>query len=640
VENGRVAELTGAVAPHLLPARRVVAVVCACAAAAQLAAGIALYLVNGPAETPGGVDYLPTLLIACASFGLLGALVLARGTAPIIGALMLTTGLGWGLTAVAVGWAVRDLPGAEAAIWLCNWAWVPGYAAVVVMTLVLPDGRVRLRPVAWATVAGAAALAAGIALSPYPLEDLPAAFGSPENPLDVGVAADVLESAGWVVLLACAAIALVALVRRLRRSSGVEEAQLKWVALGGAASAVVLIGAGFAGEHGDVVSAVAMVPLPASIAIAVLRRGLWDVDVVINRSLVYATLTAAGAAVYVAAVSLLGTVVAAALVAVALAPLHRLVQVAVNQLVYGDRDDPAAALRRLGDRLEAAGEADEVLPAVAETVARALRLPSVEVRLGGGVSAGERFPLLHQGRRVGEMVVGGRPLSAADRRALETIARQVAVAAHSVELAHDLRRSRERLVLAREEERRRLRHDLHDELGPTLAALALELEAARERPEQVSETLERAAARAREAVAEVRRLGSDLRPPSLDDLGLVDALRLRAEHLSTGALALSVEGELGPLPAAVEAAAYRIVSEAFANAVRHSRARTCVASLEESGGALEIRVADDGAGLAPGATPGVGLRSMRERAEELGGTFELGSGPGTELRACLPLEAS
>jgi signal transduction histidine kinase len=256
--------------------------------------------------------------------------------------------------------------------------------------------------------------------------------------------------------------------------------------------------------------------------------------------------------------------------------------------------------------------------------------------------------LRYQGERVGEMAIApresGRGLSAADRRALERIGRQVAVAAHALRLSQDLRRSRERLVLAREEERRRLRRDLHDELGPTLAALALEIESARDAVEGSSEvygTLDRAAARARESVADVRRLVYDLRPPTLDDLGLVGALRQRAQHLSSGGLRIEVEAsELGELPAATEAAAYRIVSEAFANAVRHSGATRCSAALTVTGRALAIRVVDDGRGLDPTDPAGVGLASMRERAEELGGMFETrkgDGGSGTEIRARLPL---
>ncbi len=293
-------------------------------------------------------------------------------------------------------------------------------------------------------------------------------------------------------------------------------------------------------------------------------------------------------------------------------------------------------MSRLGDRLSASPE--DVLPAVEQTVSRALRLPVALVRLDAGPSeGGEVFDLRYRGEWVGELVVAGRPLTRADRRTLETIARQVAVAVHGVRLTHDLRSSRERLVLAREEERRRLRHDLHDELGPTLAALALELESARdvvrEHPERVDATLDRAAARARDGVADVRRLVHDLRPPTLDDLGLVGALRQRAEQLSSG-LQVAVEaGTLGPLPAAVEAAAYRIASEALANVARHSRARSCVVTLERTEHGLELRVRDDGVGMGT-PVPGVGLRSMRERAEELGGSF---SAAGNEVCARLPL---
>jgi two-component system NarL family sensor kinase len=307
----------------------------------------------------------------------------------------------------------------------------------------------------------------------------------------------------------------------------------------------------------------------------------------------------------------------------------------------------------------ATGEPEEVLPAVAETVARALRLPHVAVVVEGGPraevgDAAERalpIELLYQGERVGELRAAprepGRGFSAADRRALEAIGRQVAVAAHALQLTSDLRRSRERLVLAREEERRRLRRDLHDELGPTLAAIALELDAARElvraQPAEADATLDRAAAQTRDGVAEVRRIVYELRPPTLDDLGLVGALSERARQLSRGGLEASVEAPaaLGVLPAAVEAAAYRIGSEALANAARHSGATGCVLALDVDGRALTLRVVDDGAGIDKSLPAGVGLASMRERAEELGGTFDVRAvtGGGTEVRATLPLGA-
>jgi signal transduction histidine kinase len=247
-----------------------------------------------------------------------------------------------------------------------------------------------------------------------------------------------------------------------------------------------------------------------------------------------------------------------------------------------------------------------------------------------------RITLLYSGQREGELVAAPREpdrgFSAADRRTLEAVGRQVAVAAHAVRLAHDLRGSRERLVLAREEERRRLRRDLHDELGPTLAALALELETAQ--ADRADVRLERAALRAREAVADVRRLVHDLRPPTLDELGLVGALREQAHRLSAS---VDAPDDLGPLPAAVEAAAYRIASEALANAVRHAGASTCVVGLERQNGRLFVWVRDDGSGIPVDARPGVGLTSMRERAEELGGTLEVVGGAGTQVRAILPV---
>jgi two-component system NarL family sensor kinase len=678
-----VAELTEAVAPSRVrtsarPGRLWVAYSGGALIALLGIGGLAFEIANGGSETPGGLNYVPTILVACLAFGIPGALVLAQGRAPRIGALTMLTGLGLGLAGFATGWAVwtidtepGSLPFAEAAVWLCTWCWIPGYCAIPMVLLFLPDDRLtspRWKPLVAVAALAVFTLALGTSISAYALDDLPRAFGSPVNPLENDALGDALTTAGAVVFVPCVVLALVSLVLRYRRSGGVERDQLKWIALGGSATLVILAAAFAAGDQGDVVSAIGMVPLPASVAIAVLRHRMWDVDLVINRSLVYAALTVVVVAAYVGLVSVIGElvddtvagIVAVGVVAVALQPLHARLQRAVNQLVYGDRDDPAAALRRLGDRLVAAGEPDEVLPAVAETVARALRLPFVAVRVENGAAATHgdarteqlmQIELLYRGEQVGELSAAprdpGAGFSAADRRALETIGRQVAVAAHALRLTDDLRRSRERLVLAREEERRRLRHDLHDDLGPTLAALALELESGaevgRDDPQRLGDTLERAAARARESVTDVRRLVYDLRPPTLDDLGLAGALRERAHQLSSESFEVSVEApvDLGRLPAAVEAAAWRIASEALANVTRHAGARRCRVTLERTAGALELSVSDDGTGIAPDAAAGVGLASMRERAEELGGGLSVGerSGGGTEIWARLPLEA-
>lgn len=232
---------------------------------------------------------------------------------------------------------------------------------------------------------------------------------------------------------------------------------------------------------------------------------------------------------------------------------------------------------------------------------------------------------------------------------LEDLARQVGVAAHSVRLTAELQLARQRLVTAREEERRRLRRDLHDGLGPTLAGIGLEIEAARNLLTQdlpgAHNLLAKLAGRTQEATADIRRLVYGLRPPALDELGLIGALREHAARLAgrPDGLYVSVDAsaELGSLPAAVEVAAYRIVLEALTNAQRHSGASAVSMRLERKNDTLEMEVKDDGKGLEPGYREGVGLASIRERAAELGGACSLApcaSGKGTRLQAVLPIK--
>jgi signal transduction histidine kinase len=314
-----------------------------------------------------------------------------------------------------------------------------------------------------------------------------------------------------------------------------------------------------------------------------------------------------------------GEAVATALIAAALIPLHTRVDRAVNRLLYGDRDEPWAAARRLAERLATPGDP-------LEEVRRALRLPLVEIR-DERTEDGISVPLVFAGEQIGWLVAGGREVGDADRRALEELAPALAAAVHAARLTEDLRGSRERLVAAREEERRRLRNDLHDEVGPSLAILAMRLDA---------EGREELAAQARADLARIRALVRDLRPAALDDLGLAAALEAEVEALRAGGLdaRMRVPEPLGELPAGAEVAAYRIAREALSNVVRHARARACVLTLERTATALVVAVEDDGRGISADAKPGVGMESMRARAEELGGTFAVG---GSRVEARLPL---
>jgi signal transduction histidine kinase len=427
--------------------------------------------------------------------------------------------------------------------------------------------------------------------------------------------------------------------------------------------------------------------VPLSFGFAVLRYRLWDIDVLINRTLVYGLLTACVVGLYILVVALLGTLLsmlgnllisllATGLVAVLFHPLRERLQRVVNRLVFGERDDPYRILLRLGSRLEATLSTDSVLPTIVETVAQALKLPYAAITWGQEAAesspvvaasygrAGERLalvrvPLVYRQEQVGELWLAPRGpsegLTPADQRLLHDLARQVGVAVHAVgltadlqRLTGDLQRSRERLVLTREEERRRLRRDLHDGLGPRLAGLTLKLETARNRlaHDPLAETLlSDLIIHTQEAVADIRRLVYALRPPALDELGLIPALQEQVlQYSDQGPHEIDIDLEapehLPPLPAAVEVAIFRIAQEALTNVVRHSHASRCVVrlALHEQERLLELEIEDNGRGLAPKRSAGVGLASMRERAEELGGTCEVKQRPtgGTCVQVRLP----
>lgn len=406
-----------------------------------------------------------------------------------------------------------------------------------------------------------------------------------------------------------------------------------------------------------------------------------SLDRILNRSIVYGTLTGGIVLTYAASVVLLRALLpgetpyavallstgAGALVAL---PLRDRLQRIVNRLMYGDRDDPYRAIARLGEQLETSIGSEDVLEVIVGTVAQALRLPYAAIELAdasdGPLAAVHgtqppdsatllRLPLVYRGDAIGHLLLAprspGETFGDADLRLLGDLARQAGPAVQAVQLTGDLRRSRERLVTALEEERRRLQRDLHDGLGPTLAGALMKLEAARTRldasPGEADRLLGELAADTRRTIEEVRRLTYDLRPPALDQLGLVGALRERAAEFGTAraeALDIGIEApsDLPPLPAAVEVAAYRIGLEALTNVARHSGARHATLRLAVVDGALDVEVVDDGCGIDAGGHLGVGHRSMRERAEELGGWLELGEAgtSGARVHARIPLRSA
>lgn len=488
-----------------------------------------------------------------------------------------------------------------------------------------------------------------------------------------------------IPVLACFMLGLGgAQIYRYRRvSDQVQRQQTKWVCFSVVITILGQVGlvlpylflpnlnSSLYGAFHPVLSSIATVFIPLAFSFAILHYRLWDIDLIINRTLVYGILTASIVGIYALTVSSLSallqtqgnpivSLVAAGFIAVLFQPIRERLQRLINRLIYGERDEPYRVISRLGQRMEATLAPDAVLSVIVETVAQALKLPYAAITWKRGSTfpiaasygtAGKpvfSVPLTYQTEQIGELQLVPRArdesLTPADRRLLDDLARQIGVAVHAVRLTADLQLSRERLVTAREEERRRLRRDLHDGLGPALASITLKLDAARNLlvrdPSAADALLVDLKKQTQTALTDIRRLVYELRPPSLDELGLLSALREQAEQYISDGLQITIDAPepLPALPAAVEVATYRIVQEALTNVVRHAQAHSCIVRFT-LGHSLKVEVRDDGRGIAAGQRAGVGLTSIRERAAELGGTCEIETAPtsGTRLYVQLPL---
>lgn len=627
-----------------------------------------------------------------------GALVVVRADTPAYGWLMVGTGLAHAIIAGAGHYALyareADLPGVTGAVWIQDLWMVASMLALLLLPALFPDGRPvssRLRKlivmatVGWSCLIVAFVLAERPATNFFLLVDEP-----PANPTGVVAIPEMAINAAWLGLsLASVGIAIASLVTRWRVADQDLRQRFKWVlyAFGVLSflAAVDLIRVGVEESAGvdlgvfvptNLLVAGSMVGLAVALGFAVLRLGLYQVDLVINRTLVYGGLTLTVLAIYVGVVvgvgallpveETLAALTATGIVAVVFAPLRNKMQSWVNRLLYGQRHEPYAVLSEMGRLLSRSGTPRDTLQSLAETVAKSLKVTGAAIELeengewrraashgeiADAEDAGAVLVLHHQGELVGRMIVGPRPpkhgLSSADIDLLEGIAHQAGALVHSVRLTAALQRSRERLVQAREEERRRIRRDLHDEIGPTLASQTLQLDAVLEGlqadPAHAAELVSSLKEQTQLLVADIRRLVYELRPPALDELGVDGALAAHAWQLEhAGRLSIDVRTVPDPLPslpAAVEVAAYRIAREAITNAVRHSGASQCVATLDVSGGWLTVVVADDGRGMQDHVRTGMGLISMRERTEELGGTLTVTSRPagGTRIQSELPL---
>src|SRR5215831_2998873 len=602
-------------------------------------------LIAGRGHDPA--DQVWSQALVGAAVAVPGALIAARRPRHPIGWLLLLAAV-W-LTVPAFGYEYARytfevhpgaLPGGDWWLWACRREGAMADYALPFFLLLFPTGYLlsrRWRPVAWLIFAAITAVNVVYALLAGDIVP-PASHGNPvfygvRNP--VGLFGDAQHDWPWLSTPLGALGTLAILlglaggIARFRRSRGEERQQLKWVAYALAVLAIVIINGAVTHWYTlqAVLHAVAGVGFAAAVTIAVLKYRLYDIDIIINRTLVYLPLSGIIAGGYIAIVTGISAVVphhtlavellAAGLAAVVFAPLRARLQALVNRVMYGERDDPYAALSRLAGRLDATLTPDEVLPTIVDSVTSALRSPyaAVEVIDGNGpprtaaangtLPTGAvplRVPLTASGAHVGDLVVAPRRPSEtfndADRRLLAGLAHHAGAAVHAADLTTQLQQSRERLVTAREEERRRIRRDLHDGLGPALAGIAMQLDAARRLmrpdPDTAGQLLQHFREQAQAAITDIRRLVYELRPPALDDLGLTGALAQHAASCSTpGGLQVSID--TGPaLPAAVEVAAYRIATEAVTNVARHAGARTATVTLTASENRLQVEVTDDG----------------------------------------------
>jgi len=657
-------------------------------------AALRLAMLVDPATAPYTELSLVRVAPAFVVAAVVGALALDRGNRT--GRALLALGGAFATLALAEGWAhfglLRPgppLPLAVAAAWVAHWVWVAVFALLGLVLLLLPDGRLpspRWRGVVAALGVGAVALTVSVAFAPGPLDDV---YADRPNPVAVP-GLDVLGLVGgWVLLGALVACAL-SLPVRYRRADAVVRQQLKWVMLAGVPALVATVFHATLGQDPAVngpsrlVGDLLYLAFFLAVGVAVVRHRLFDVDLVLNRALVYGLLAAFVTAVYVAVVIGIGrlvgsgadlvlTVTATVLVALGFAPVREWARGLANRWVYGERQAPYEVLTALGGRLAGALTPDELLPAIAHAAAVGVGAAAAEVRLTlpGGTTASARWPaapppaapppaapppaapppgpspvvvLIRAGATaLGELAVTPRPgfpFTRHHRRLLEHLAQQSAPALSNARLVAELKASRRRLVSVADDERRRLERDLHDGAQAQLVAVTLRLRAlAAGLPDGSAQSVEQVREQVTGTLATLRDLARGVFPPQLAEAGVGAAVRTHlAKTGSPARLADRVPpGVRGSRE--VEAALWFCVLEALQNAAKHA-GQDVVVELSVDDGALRAEVRDGGPGFDPTAAPrGSGLTNMADRMAAVDGTLTIHSAArcGTRIVARAPL---
>jgi signal transduction histidine kinase len=673
------------------------------------AVGVALLAVlaatPGAWAASGAADiYSVVFFILAPVYASVGAMIVSRGSGNRVGWIILAIGLLLSAENAIGDYATyasvlsgQSLPGGIWASWLSNWLWVPGVVgALALLPIYFPDGRVpskRWRPLVWIVCGAAGISLAGFMFSPGPITSGSArTFNNPVGIAALDSSVDVFHGLYVLAILVGVISGAASLVVRYRRGSSDERHQVKWfagafglvaVSLAGYASLPDMLGIQTPGWLIGGILCLGLTVIPLAIAVAVLKYHLYDIDVVINRALVYGLLAAFITAVYVAIVVGIGTlvgsggqpnlalsIVATAVVAVGFQPVRERVQKLANRLVYGKRATPYEVLSRFAENVAETYAGEEVLSRMAQVLADGTGAVRAEVWLRSGdfvrpaavhpdgvpveepvpvreqempelPEADRVVPVRHQGELLGALAVTkrqGESLTPIEENLLTDLALQAGLVLKNVGLTadlllrlDDLRASRQRLVAAQDTERRRLERNLHDGAQQNLVAIKVKLGLAEmfaaSDPQKAQALITEITADAGEALETLRDLARGIYPPLLADQGLATALSAQARK---ALLPVQVEAEdIGRYSQDIEAAVYFCCLEAVQNVAKYAQATTVTIRLKRAGEDLQFTVSDDGQGFDSAITVrGSGLQNMADRLAALGGDLDVSSKPG------------
>jgi signal transduction histidine kinase len=650
----------------------------------MLAAGGALLAINLDM-----VGFNAAMIVLFGSCAVIGALAVSRQPGNLVGWLFLATGvvaamqIFTGELALSLYRHGGPLLAVQWLAWPANWVWNLSFGSLfTLLPLLFPDGRLpsrRWRPLAWFALGLIAFLAVAYAVAPGPLDSPRVA-----NPAGVGVGvsgafAGLFTGLAFVAVAACV-LCVCSLFFRYHHADGDVRQQVKWFGLGAAFTLTCLLAGQVAQGLGaqvvsDVLSAIGVLGVPVGAAIAILRFRLFDIDVVISKAIVYGSLAAFIAIVYVGLVAGVGqlagavgtpvlSAIAAAIVALAFQPVRRRMQRFANRLVYGQRATPYEVLSDFSGQVAHAYSVEDILPKMAQIVAAGTGVARAEVwlRVGAELRSVARwpqdgaaspspvpmpsgeipefgegeavFPVVHQGDMLGAIAVqapAGDPITADKEKLIANLAAQAGLVLRNVRLLEDIRASRQRIVTAQDAAARRLERNIHDGAQQQLVALAIKTGLADSLvghdDAEAHQMLSQIQAEIKEALSDLRDLARGIYPPLLADLGLVAALQAQARK---SALPAVVEGDgLGRYPQEAETAVYFCALEALQNVAKYARASRAIVRLSAPNGALAFCVEDDGVGFDPNAKGhGSGIQGMSDRLAALGGELRVTSTPG------------